>query len=526
MWLGPGQAIANNFFENAKQVKYAIQLSIFACVIFALFSYWGIRSPDGEVIFRTTQALATQGEFAVSDDAVLNGFGLSRGKDGKLYSLFGPGEAIAAAPLYRLAEAIERTDWYRNAPSLVGKSFFVHGGISSFLKDRIPQDLAPHALRMVVCSFNILVCSLCVLVFFLTIKALTRSEQSALLTSVLFAFGSLLFPYSGTFFSEPLATFWVMLSFYILVRDGGKQDDALTPLALLAAGAALGLAVATHITAILFAPFFCIYAAFLARQDTGSRSHSRLAGVAIFSAGLGVLLVLLGYYNFARFGDVLETGRTAGTNSYGTFVAPWRGLWGELCSAGKGLVFYCPAFILGLAAWRPFHRKHRILSLVIAAAALFRVIFIASRSDWHGGFCLGPRYMVMLIPFLMLPIGVLVNEFLSARKRKAMLMFSLFTLACIAQQIYFSLGEIFSYLYSVKWSGMNRGVNVLMDDVIYLDWHVSPLLHLLDGQRGPLLSSSTELGNYSLWLLLVAVAAVALVLLYLFTLGAKFWRRV
>ncbi len=295
---------------------------------------------------------------------------------------------------------------------------------------------------------------------------------------------------------------------------------------LLAAGIALGLAAATHISAVLFAPFFCVYAAYLARKDAVSRVYAGAAGAVIFAAGAALLLALLGYYDYARFGDIFETGRTAGANTYGTFVAPWRGLWAELFSAGKGLFFYCPAIILGLLAWPAFHKKHRVMSFVILAAALFRVIFIAARSDWHGGFSLGPRYLVMLIPFLLLPIGVWVSESIRAGNRKAMLMFAAGSLACIAQQIYFSLGEIFSFLYSVKWSGMNRGVNVLKDDVIYLDWDVSPLLHILNGQRGPVLLSWIGLNNYTLWLLLVLIAGVALSLVNIVTLKTAFWRRV
>ena len=39
------------------------------------------------------------------------------------------------------------------------------------------------------------------------------------------------------------------------------------------------------------------------------------------------------------------------------------------------------------------------------AAAIFRYAFIAARSDWHGGFSVGPRYLMMVIPFLLLPLA-------------------------------------------------------------------------------------------------------------------------
>jgi hypothetical protein len=498
-------------------MRYALRLTIFAAGVFSVLSYWGIRAPDSEVVFRTTQALATNDNFSVSDNLDWKGFGLSRGKDGKLYSLFGPGEAIAAVPLYKIAESINRTGWYQYAPFLVGTSHYIDDGLLKYIAGKTPDNLAPHALRTVVCLLNIIVSSMCVFVFYCTIKSLTRSDQSALLTTVLFAFGSLILPYSGTFFSEPLATLFVMLSFFILVRNGGNQNS-LGSFSLLASGVSLGLATATHITAILFAPFFCIYGAFLIRKNVSFSINSSLVGAAIFFAGFGLLLLLLGYYNFARFGDVFETGRTVGEMTYGAFVAPWRGLWGLLFGAGKGLIFFCPAIILGLFSWLPFHRKHRFLSFMILGAILLRILFIASRSDWHGGFCLGPRYLVMLIPFLMIPIGELVNEFIVKRNVKAIILFAIFSLACIAQQIYFSIGEVFSFLHSEKWSAIRDGVNIFRDNLIYLSWDYSPLFNLLDGHRGPLLLNSIGFGNYTLWLFFVAVAGLSLLVLSFHTL--------
>ncbi|MBN2158062.1 MAG: phospholipid carrier-dependent glycosyltransferase [Spirochaetes bacterium] len=530
-------------------MKYAIRLSLFAIAIFSIMSYWGIRAPDGEIVFRTTQALATRGTFEVSGMLTTwKGFGLPEGKDGKRYSLFGPGEAIAAVPLYKIAELINSTEWYFNAGSLVGISHYTDDdGLTHFINEEIPQDLEPQALRMIVSVFNILMASLCVFMFFLTIKALTGSDHAALFTGILFAFGSLIFPYSGTFFSELLAIFFVMLSFYMLLYNK-VINTTHSRLCLLLSGFSLGLAAATHITAILFAPFFCIYGAFPDRNDAQSSGEGQrpnqprvktsyyqsirhylreitpenikaiLINGLIFTAGFMPILSLIGYFNFIRFDSVLETGHTLNVTSqfgYGVFVAPWRGLRGLLISPGKGLLFFCPAIILGLIAWRPFHIKHRLLSFTMLAAALTRLIFIATRSDWHGGFGVGPRLLIVLIPFLMLPIGEWVGKMINVKNVKAIFYFTLISLICIAQQIYFSLGEIFSYFHIIKWYGINHGVNVFEGNRLYMSWDFSPLLYLLNGRRGPLLLNTIDINNYALWLLLIGGTALLLLLLYL-----------
>ena len=126
--------------------------------------------------------------------------------------------------------------------------------------------------------------------------------------------------------------------------------------------------------------------------------------------------------------------------------------------------------------------------------------------------------MVMLIPFLMLPIGEWINKIIASRNTKAIFSFFLFSLVCIAQQIYFSLGEIFSFLHIIKWNEHNRGVDVFKDNLIYLSWDRSPLLFLLKGKRGPLFLNFIKTTNYTLCLNLIFLATLFLCLFYFFAL--------
>src|SRR5690606_16065366 len=121
--------------------------------------------------------------------------------------------------------------------------------------------------------------------------------------------------------------------------------------------------------------------------------------------GLPLALVLggLGLYHFLLFGDPLETGRSVGgVNAYARFVAPWRGLWGLLLSLGKGLFVHVPIALVAVTAWPALRGRHRALALVMGAALLFRLVFVASRSDWHGGFAQGPRLLLQGMPFVLL----------------------------------------------------------------------------------------------------------------------------
>jgi hypothetical protein len=100
-------------YVDGALLRQLVLVGILSAAFFALFSYGGIRSPDGEVQFRTAEALATRGTFAVRSRVPrLKDFGLPAGTDGRYYSLFGPAQPIACVPLIDAARCINRTGWY------------------------------------------------------------------------------------------------------------------------------------------------------------------------------------------------------------------------------------------------------------------------------------------------------------------------------------------------------------------------------------------------------------------------------
>jgi hypothetical protein len=493
------------------------RLGIVTLIVYVLFSYGGIRTPDGEVVFRTAEALATNGTFAVNDRIQgLTRFGLPAGKDGRYYSLFGPGQAVLAVPFVELGLLIDKSGWYKSVPQLIPISFYVDNGLVSFVQREIPTDPEPHALRFLVCFFNCIVGALSVCIFFLLARLIARSDFSAYVCSVLFAFGTLFMPYCGTFFSEPLATLFVILSFYCLVRNDVSDETAIRQkyITLLAAGLFLGTAMTVHLTAALFAPTFFLYGLYPSVRIRPSFKKAAISGT-LFIAGCGVFLALLAYFNYVRFGNILETGRSVNPDkNYSMFGTPWQGIFGLLFSSGKGILWYCPAALLSILIWRPFHKRYPAISSVILGSVLLRLFFIASYSDWHGGFSLGPRFLVMAVPLMILPFGETIARWLEKRMIRHLWTFAVFIFLCVTEQIYFSVGEIFSFLHIVKWTYRNHGIDVFLNNALYLDWDKSPLLYLLNTMRGPFLMKFLPMSNYALFAWCVGVTGVIIVIWY------------
>ena len=487
-------------------------------LLFCLMAYGGVRTPDGEVVFRVGESLAERGTFAVEKDLeAWPDFGLPRGVDGRRYAGFAPAQSILLAPFIRVASRFNQTRWYEYRRIPISFAADAHAFRSYILRQR-PADMEPHAPRFLVSFLIPLVASLVVVLQFLIIRRLTGNPVAAFITALLLALATPLWHYSGTMFAEPLAMVFVLLSFYLISprRDLNTFPVSGKATRFLGSGLLLGLAFTTHITAILMTPFFLVIAISpWARSKTGLwESRWTCARVtAGFIAGTGIMALLYGTYNYMRFGNPFELGRqTAEGVAYGVFTTPWEGLAGLLASPGKGIFWFCPILIAAVFWWPHLHKRYRYLSFVIIAMVLFRLFFIAFRSDWHGGFCLGPRYFLMVLPFLLIAIGCRLADFFAGDRPPGLwrpFAAGAFLFACAVQQIYFCLGEPISFYYMLRMVNLQQGISIIANNQIYFQWSASPLMSLFDGRRGPFLLQSVPLGQ---WELLAACAlAMALV---------------
>ena len=205
------------------------------------------------------------------------------------------------------------------------------------------------------------------------------------------------------------------------------------------------------------------------------------------AAGTAPPLILLGVYDWARFGDPLETGRGLQSGfGYGVFTSPWPGLAGLTVSFGKGLLWYCPLALAALVCAARVPRRDRAPALIAVAAVVFRVLFIACRSDWSAGFCLGPRYLLLALPFALVPALLWARAHAAAliATRARRLAVAAVAIAAITQQLFFASGEIFAFEHRMKLRAMMEARAGGHPD-LYFDWSLSPLRSLLGESSGP-----------------------------------------
>lgn len=333
-----------------------------------LFTAGGsMTSMDGVVAFSVTQNLIEEGSIATSGGVIeLEPY---RGRDGRFYSPFGIAQSIWNIPFYlagRLAAAA--------MPLRIGRS------------DTVP--------KAVVALGTVPTVALLAWIAFALLVRLDVPSPRAAAIALLLVFATPLWPHSGFGFNQPHAGMFLWLAVLGLVSAASTETN---PRALVGAGLAAGGALLTRHEMILPAAVMALW--LLARP--GSRRWGRLA---LFVGGLAPAVIAWGALNWWRFGHPLESGYLRdSTPGYGSSIV--AGTAGLLFSPYASLFLYCPVALLTLPALPSLWRRNRPVAVLFILIFVSSFLLYASLGNWMGGRSYGPRYLVPLLPALVLPLA-------------------------------------------------------------------------------------------------------------------------
>jgi hypothetical protein len=83
---------------------------------------------------------------------------------------------------------------------------------------------------------------------------------------------------------------------------------------------------------------------------------------------------------------------------------------GLLVSPGRGLLVYFPLALASIWALARIRHTQPRLVIFVAASVTSLIAIYSCWPEWHGGWCLGPRFLEPLVPFLVLPLGFVIDD--------------------------------------------------------------------------------------------------------------------
>jgi hypothetical protein len=289
-------------------------------------------------------------------------------------------------------------------------------------------------LRDFICLFTLpLMTALICVFFYLAVLELFQSVETALQTTLLFAFTTMIWPYSKMGM-ELQHTLWSTASLWMLIlwkKRGGR-------LYLVLFGICAGLVLQTKVYGFVMTGAMCLYV--LGDIFIGSKwKKDSLRSLVSFFLPVLCSLFLLAIMNKVRFGSpFLGTRYNVGYEA--KRIPVWQGLFGFLFSSGKSIFIYNPLLIVSVFFIPRFLRRFGYLKLLLILVFGIGLVFHSLLWIWTDE-TWGPRKLHYLIPFAFLPLGILMEEFRrhSFLKRLAVI---LIILLGIFVQI---LGVSFSY---------------------------------------------------------------------------------
>ncbi len=364
--------------------RLVLYVFLFLNCLFALTSTGRVRVPDEVLTLFQSQNAVLARSFTIPQALETNRFYGRYDRHGQPRAPYPPMHALLATPWYVLGH---------------------------FVLGRLP-GVAPQNLDLVV-GFAVTLSSAtfaalaAALVLFYFLSAGLRLG-SAIPATFMIALATPLFAYSGWFFSEPLATSILVGAACLLIAPSTSIEHPISAQRAFWGGLLLGALIFVRPVHLIATPAFLL--ALLAQNGMKRSLEPALATLAAVVAAALIYL----FWNLSVYGSAFEFGypvAAEGGKRLNSFETPLAlGLFGFLFSPGKSVFLLAPPVMLALwglpALWK--EPKWRSLAVASTVMPLTYLLFYSRYTQWEGGYCFGPRYLLPPVVLLCLGLGPLL----------------------------------------------------------------------------------------------------------------------
>ena len=373
---------------------------------------------DEYMIFFQAESLALRGSLAVPQAKQHDTWYGRDGVDGQPYTGYGPAHAWMVVPFYSLGRTAG------TALAILEQSHDLILYLSALLSNSFLAALLACLFHYLLCRFDV-------------------PLRVSFAASLGLVFATPIWPYTGTLFSE-IWTALLLLAGLAFLDQAVSRGKTGYP-AVIGCGICLGLALMSRPNHVVAVGVFAI-ALLLAPLSRTRRVRQVLLLGAITTTFLGATLFL----NYLHFQDIFQFGyadQVEGGKILTAFNTPLHlGLWGLFLSPGKSLFLFVPMVLLGLAGLPLLWHQSRPLAAVCGGCMIAYSLFLARHTQWEAGYSWGPRYLLPVVPLLLVGMAPLLGSLQPSWARKAL------AVLCILG-VLINLPAVFTSFFEIQSAG-------------------------------------------------------------------------
>ena len=337
--------------------------------------------------------------------------------------------------------------------------------------------LSVSPIPIIALFFNSMIISLISVIILLFSNEIYGSKKVAFVLSLVFGVGSFIWPYHTSFWSMPLQALCLISATYFIHKSlhydtsfihnyarldfnvssnrknivSSTYDKYTTNKGLYFAalgGLFLGLSVYAHPTSIILIPGFVAFCFVSAAKRNKASFGTCLTALAITLLSQGVINQLK-YGSFAEFGYG-HSGSLAVHNG-------WHGLVGLIGSPGAGLIFFFPISILLPLAFKYMYGLNKEIFFLCAYVIIVTWLYVGTSSfgfepyAWSGAIAWGPRYLIPVLPFIILVLGSLLSHLKEIPPKPRLFLKILIIILCVAGFCVNLVGTLVWYQYGIMY---------------------------------------------------------------------------
>lgn len=367
----------------------AFWLFIFFLSFYYLTNAGWYKIGDESFIRSVAKQLATKGKISFRFDTPQQSEVYVKGEDGYYYTKWGLGQSLVETPFYWIHNLMFRVD-----PS---KKLNLRYSNANTISELLLIFICPSAVSALGCT----------LIFLFGLR-LGFSNRVSILLSLIYGIGTMAWPYSKSLMSETTCNAVLLGGIY----GATNYTFNMRTRWLAFSGICMGFALITKFMVISIVPVVIAYVLFKVPLKKSMRDL-----LIFFAPGFLFLCAVQCFHNSIRYDSLFDFGYDGGRDVLGFCTPLYVGLWGMFLSPGKSFFLYTPVAILGLISFKSFFHKKK------AEASLFIMLVVAVTLPhacwwaWAGDWAWGPRFLLLITPYIILPIGV----FLEHWKQKALI---------------------------------------------------------------------------------------------------------